>query len=84
MYRNLKRYKKLLLKSNKIDEAKLCDGMPLTYELPNDFRLFAEEYHKQPGSTWIVKPAGRSQGKGTIISDRIYVHVYAVILGLRA
>ncbi|KAK9295516.1 hypothetical protein QLX08_010184 [Tetragonisca angustula] len=71
LYRNLKRYKKLLLKSNKMDEAKLCDGMPLTYELPNDFRLFAEEYHKQPGSTWIVKPAGRSQGKGIFLFRKL-------------
>lgn len=60
----MKRYKKLLVKSKKIDEAQVCDSMPLTFELPNDYRLFTEEYHKQPGSTWIVKPAGRSQGRG--------------------
>ncbi|OAD61640.1 putative tubulin polyglutamylase TTLL9 [Eufriesea mexicana] len=71
LYRNLKRYKKLLLKSQKIDEAELCDGMPLTYELPNDYRLFAEEYHKQPGATWIVKPAGRSQGRGIFLFRKL-------------
>ncbi|CAL7937617.1 unnamed protein product [Xylocopa violacea] len=71
LYRNLKRYKKSLLKSKKIDEAELCDCMPLTFELPNDYRLFAEEYHKQPGATWIVKPAGRSQGKGIFLFRKL-------------
>ncbi|XP_076394729.1 putative tubulin polyglutamylase TTLL9 isoform X1 [Megachile rotundata] len=71
LHRNLKRYKKSLLKSNKIDEAELCDCMPLTFELPNDYRLFAEEYHKQPGATWIVKPAGRSQGRGIFLFRKL-------------
>ncbi|XP_076242284.1 putative tubulin polyglutamylase TTLL9 [Calliopsis andreniformis] len=71
LYRNLKRYKKSLLKSKKIAEAELCDSMPLTFELPNDYRLFAEEYHKQPGATWIVKPAGRSQGRGIFLFRKL-------------
>ncbi|XP_076629900.1 putative tubulin polyglutamylase TTLL9 [Colletes latitarsis] len=71
LYRNLKRYKKSLLKSTKTDEAELCDSMPLTFELPNDYSLFAEEYHKQPGATWIVKPAGRSQGKGIFLIKKL-------------
>lgn len=71
LHRNLKRYKKLLLKSKKPGEAALCDSMPLTFELPNDYRLFAEEYHRQPGATWIVKPAGRSQGKGIFLFRRL-------------
>lgn len=67
----MKRYKKTLLKANKINEAELCDCMPLTYELPNDYRLFAEEYHKHPGATWIVKPAGRSQGRGIFLFRKL-------------
>ncbi|XP_076375568.1 putative tubulin polyglutamylase TTLL9 [Megalopta genalis] len=71
LYRNLRRYKKLLLKSKKIAEAELCDAMPLTFELPNDYLLFTEEYHQQPGATWIVKPAGRSQGRGIFLFRKL-------------
>ncbi|KZC14998.1 putative tubulin polyglutamylase TTLL9 [Dufourea novaeangliae] len=71
LHRNLKRYKKSLLKSNKTAEAEFCDSMPLTFELPNDYRLFTEEYHKQPGATWIVKPAGRSQGRGIFLFRKL-------------
>lgn len=75
LHRNLKRYKKSLLKANKMQEAELCDCMPLTFELPNDYRLFTEEYHKQPGATWIVKPAGRSQGRGILNLRTIRLNV---------
>ncbi|XP_076229454.1 putative tubulin polyglutamylase TTLL9 [Nomia melanderi] len=71
LYRNLKRYKKLLAKSGKTGEAELCDSMPLTFELPNDYRLFTEEYHQQPGATWIVKPVGGSQGRGIFLFRRL-------------
>ncbi|XP_076174403.1 putative tubulin polyglutamylase TTLL9 [Ptiloglossa arizonensis] len=71
LYRNLKRYKKTLLKSSKTDEAEFCESMPLTFELPNDYSLFTEEYHKQPGATWIVKPAGRSQGRGIFLFRKL-------------
>ncbi|XP_066581602.1 probable tubulin polyglutamylase TTLL9 [Prorops nasuta] len=69
--RNLKRYKKLLSKSGKLLEAQLCDSMPITFELPSEYRMLVEEYHKQQGATWIVKPANRSQGNGIFLFRKL-------------
>ncbi|KAK2588284.1 hypothetical protein KPH14_004305 [Odynerus spinipes] len=69
--RNLKRYKKLLTKADKQAEAELCDSMPITFELPSEYRMFVEEYQKQSGSTWIVKPVSRSQGRGIFLFRRL-------------
>jgi len=44
--RNLKRYRKTLTRAGKTAEACICDAMPVTYELPSDYRMFVEEYHK--------------------------------------
>jgi len=46
LYRNLKRYRKILIRAGKIDEACISDVMPVTFELPSDYRMFIEEYHK--------------------------------------
>ena len=34
----------------------------ITYSIPADMSLFVE-FKRHPGSTWIVKPTNRSQGK---------------------
>jgi len=46
LYRNLKRYRKILIRAGKTAEACISDAMPVTFELPSDYRMFVEEYHK--------------------------------------
>ena len=36
--------------------------------LPADYNLFVEEFRRKPNTTWILKPAGKSQGVGNIFS----------------
>lgn len=40
------------------------DFLPTTFMLPADYNLFVEEFRRNPNTTWILKPAGRSQGVG--------------------
>ena len=46
------------------------DFVPVTYNLPQDFPLFVEEFRRNP-SPWIVKPSSRAQGKGIFIINKV-------------
>ncbi|XP_012061131.1 PREDICTED: probable tubulin polyglutamylase TTLL9 [Atta cephalotes] len=71
LYRNLKRYRKALIRAEKFAEAHISDVMPVTFELPSDYLMFVEEYHKQQGAIWIVKPVARSRGKGIFLFRKL-------------
>ena len=43
---------------------------PTTYCLPGDYSLFVEEFKKQ-GGVWIMKPIGKSQGKGIFLCNKL-------------
>lgn len=47
------------------------ESVPITYNIPNDMNLFIEEFKKQVGVTWIVKPTSRCQGKGIFLVNRL-------------
>ncbi|KAK9515483.1 hypothetical protein VZT92_026128 [Zoarces viviparus] len=71
MVKNLKRYRKNLEKDVGHMEASKCDFFPCTFTLPSEYHLFVEEFKRSPGSTWIMKPVGKSQGKGIFLFRKL-------------
>ncbi|XP_037588366.1 probable tubulin polyglutamylase TTLL9 [Cebus imitator] len=71
MVKNLKRFRKQLEREAGKLEAAKCDFFPKTFELPSEYHLFVEEFRKNPGITWIMKPVARSQGKGIFLFRRL-------------
>ena len=68
--KNLKRLKKQLEKESKLEACK-CDFFPTTYELPSEYHIFVEEFKRSPGTVWIMKPAGKAQGKGIFLFRKL-------------
>lgn len=69
MVKNLKRFRKQLEREAGKLEAAKCDFFPKTFEMPCEYHLFVEEFRKNPGITWIMKPVRaqcRKQGEGAM------------------
>ena len=43
---------------------------PTTFNLPGDYSLFVEEFRKI-GGVWIMKPIGKSQGRGIFLLNKL-------------
>nr|XP_009667854.1 PREDICTED: probable tubulin polyglutamylase TTLL9 [Struthio camelus australis] len=71
LVKNLKRFRKQLEREAGKLEARKCDFFPKTFEMPLEYHLFVEEFRKNPGITWIMKPVGRSQGKGIFLFRKL-------------
>ncbi|XP_066240221.1 probable tubulin polyglutamylase TTLL9 isoform X4 [Saccopteryx leptura] len=71
MVKNLKRLRKQLEREAGKLEAAKCDFFPKTFEMPGEYHLFVEEFRKNPGITWIMKPVTGSQGKGIFLFRRL-------------
>lgn len=67
MYKNLRRFKKQLEKEGKLEESKKYNFYPQTFYMPNEYTLFMDEYKKNQNVMWIMKPAGKAQGRGIFI-----------------
>uniref|UniRef100_A0A3B4FM80 Tubulin--tyrosine ligase-like protein 9 n=1 Tax=Pundamilia nyererei TaxID=303518 RepID=A0A3B4FM80_9CICH len=71
MVKNLKRYQKQLEREVGRIEASNCDFFPCTFAMPSEYHLFVEEFNRSPGNTWIMKPVGKSQGKGIFLFRKL-------------
>ncbi len=69
MVKNAKRYMKEL--SRDPNSVTPTEFVPVTYLLPADYTLFVEEFRRNPNTAWIMKPTGRSQGKGIFIINKL-------------
>ncbi|XP_063441577.1 probable tubulin polyglutamylase TTLL9 isoform X3 [Mytilus trossulus] len=71
MVKNLKRLRKQTEREQGKTEAQSFDFYPTTYELPSEYHIFVEEFKKNLGIIWIMKPAAKSQGKGIFLFRRL-------------
>lgn len=73
MVKNIKRYKREQDKERETRERPQfnLEFVPVTFVLPADYNLFAEEYRRCPTCTWIMKPCGRSQGSGIFLVTKV-------------
>ncbi|KAK6185144.1 hypothetical protein SNE40_007440 [Patella caerulea] len=71
MVKNLKRLKRQTEKEFGKLEAQSFDFYPSTFELPLEYHIFVEEFKKNPGAIWIMKPAAKSQGHGIFLFRKL-------------
>ncbi|PAA48951.1 hypothetical protein BOX15_Mlig012852g2, partial [Macrostomum lignano] len=78
MVKNIKRYRRDLERegnplAEKDDTGRYVhlDFIPITFMMPQDYNLFAEEFKKHPTSTWIMKPCGKARGIGIFLINKL-------------
>jgi len=71
LVKNLKRFQKQLVKDGKHEEAAGYGFYPTTYNLPQDYSLYVEEFKRSNKDVWIMKPVGKSQGKGIFLVNKL-------------
>lgn len=48
------------------------DFLPVTYTLPGDYNLFAEEFKRGTSNVWIMKPTDKARGIGIFIINKLH------------
>ncbi|NXS44129.1 TTLL9 polyglutamylase, partial [Balaeniceps rex] len=61
LVKNLKRFQKQL-EAGKLEATK-CAFIPKTFKMPSEYYLFLEEFRKNPGIAWILKPVSMCSPK---------------------
>ena len=73
--RNIRRAKREAEKDGKVDEVARLDIIPHTFLLPTEYPLFVQHFKKESltsnQNTYIMKPIGKSQGKGIFLFDKL-------------
>jgi tubulin polyglutamylase TTLL9 len=52
-------------------EASKFEFISTSFVLPQEHALFQEEFKRNPGSIWIMKPVGKAQGKGIFLINKL-------------
>ena len=52
-------------------EAAKFDFISTSYALPQEHALFQEEFKRNSGGVWIMKPVGKAQGKGIFLINKL-------------
>ncbi|CAK9009951.1 unnamed protein product [Durusdinium trenchii] len=71
LVKNMKRMKRQCEKDGRHAEAAKYNICPITFVVPQEYSMFVEEFKKWTGSTWIMKPIGRSQGSGIFLVNKL-------------
>ncbi|KAI9103831.1 tubulin-tyrosine ligase family-domain-containing protein [Phlyctochytrium arcticum] len=71
LVKNVKRMIKTIEKEYGKPESLKFDFLSPSYVLPGEHALFTEEFKRNPGSVWIMKPVGKAQGKGIFLINRM-------------
>ncbi|KAJ3399242.1 putative tubulin polyglutamylase ttll9 [Chytriomyces hyalinus] len=71
LVKNMKRMIKTMEKEYGKAEGAKFDFICTSYVLPQEHALFQEEFKRNPGSVWIMKPVGKAQGKGIFLINKI-------------
>jgi len=71
LVKNMKRLRRMHEKEGRLEEAQKYNVCPTTFVVPQEYNMFVEEFKKHPGSTWIMKPVGRSQGAGIFLVTKL-------------
>eukprot|EP00400_MALV-I_sp_L67-5_P001298 gene1298-274_t len=71
LVKNIKRARKQAEKEGNSELLEKLKIIPTTFVLPHEYSMFVEEFRKNSGSIWIMKPVGRSQGTGIFLVNKL-------------
>ena len=71
LVKNVKRTLRAVEREHGCEAASKFDFVSQSFSLPSEHALFSEEFKRTPGAVWIMKPAGRAQGKGIFLINKL-------------